>query len=44
MIAGHWYPSATSLGNGDVVSVGGLGPEGDNVESPITEYYSVARS
>jgi hypothetical protein len=24
MIAGHWYPSATEMGNGDVVSLGGL--------------------
>ncbi|MET7902471.1 galactose oxidase early set domain-containing protein [Streptomyces sp. NPDC005355] len=24
MIAGHWYPSATAMGNGDVTSFGGL--------------------
>ncbi|MDX6350825.1 MAG: hypothetical protein QOF84_5615 [Streptomyces sp.] len=24
MIAGHWYPSATEMGNGDVVALGGL--------------------
>ncbi|MET8012655.1 galactose oxidase early set domain-containing protein [Streptomyces sp. NPDC005271] len=24
MIAGHWYPSATAMGNGDIASFGGL--------------------
>jgi hypothetical protein len=42
-IDGHWYPSATVLGNGDVISLGGLGPEGVNVESPVTEYFSWAQ-
>jgi len=41
---GHWYPSATSLGNGDVVSVGGLAESGLNIESNVTEYFSVAQN
>src|SRR5215831_3018016 len=34
---GHWYPSATELGNGDVISFGGLGKDGNG--SDITEYF-----
>jgi Domain of unknown function (DUF1929) len=34
---GHWYPSATELGNGDVISVGGLGQDGNG--SVIAEYF-----
>ncbi|MGH3932922.1 MAG: galactose oxidase-like domain-containing protein, partial [Pseudonocardiaceae bacterium] len=40
---GHWYPSATALGNGDILSVGGLAETGLNIESTATEYYSVAQ-
>jgi Galactose oxidase-like, Early set domain len=36
--AGHWYPSATELGNGDVVSLGGLGE--DSSGTVATEYFS----
>jgi len=35
---GHWYPSATALGNGDVLSLGGLGPSSGG--SVATEYFS----
>ncbi|MFJ9901332.1 galactose oxidase-like domain-containing protein [Streptomyces sp. NPDC101152] len=35
---GHWYPSATELGNGDVVSFGGL--REDSTGSVTTEYWS----
>jgi hypothetical protein len=34
---GHWAPSATELGNGDVVAYGGLTGAGDN--SRTTEYF-----
>jgi hypothetical protein len=34
---GHWYPSATELGNGDVISFGGFGQDGSG--SDITEYF-----
>jgi hypothetical protein len=37
MIAGHWYPSATILGNGDVISLGGLGE--DSSGTVIAEYF-----
>ena len=43
MNGGHWYPSATTLGNGDVLSVGGLAETGKDVESTQTEYFSVAQ-
>jgi hypothetical protein len=33
----HWYPSATELGNGDVISVGGLGQDGNG--NVIAEYF-----
>jgi hypothetical protein len=36
--AGHWYPSATELGNGDVISLGGLGE--DSSGTVATEYFS----
>ena len=36
--SGAWYPSATVLGNGDVVSLGGLGE--DSSGTVATEYYS----
>ncbi|GGM56645.1 hypothetical protein GCM10012275_29750 [Longimycelium tulufanense] len=35
---GHWYPSATALGNGDVLSLGGLNERGDG--SVTVEHYS----
>src|SRR5689334_5369355 len=35
---GHWYPSATELGNGDVISFGGL--RADSTGSVTTEYFS----
>lgn len=37
MLTGHWYPSATALGNGDVISLGGLGPESHGATT--TEYF-----
>jgi hypothetical protein len=41
MNAGHWYPSATSLGNGDVLTLGGLGE--DSSGTVATERYSAAQ-
>jgi hypothetical protein len=38
---GHWYPSATELGNGDVVSFGGL--REDSTGSVTAEYWSNAQ-
>jgi hypothetical protein len=39
---GHWYPSATQLGNGDVLTLGGLNEtSGGTVE---TEYFSAAQN
>jgi hypothetical protein len=37
LISGHWYPSATELGNGDVISYGGLDQKGNG--APIIEYF-----
>lgn len=37
---GHWYPSATELGNGDVISFGGL--REDSTGSVTAEYWSDA--
>ncbi|MDH6131488.1 hypothetical protein P3T37_000857 [Kitasatospora sp. MAA4] len=37
---GHWYPSATEMGDGDIVSFGGL--RGDSSGSVTTELYSAA--
>jgi hypothetical protein len=34
---GRWYPSATELGNGDVISFGGLTATGDG--TPVTDYF-----
>ncbi|WP_214107769.1 glyoxal oxidase [Acrocarpospora catenulata] len=39
---GHWYPSATVLGNGDVFSVGGL--KEDSSGSVATELWSTAEN
>jgi hypothetical protein len=41
MLAGHWYPSATMLGNGDVLSLGGLGE--DSTGTTTTDYFSSAQ-
>jgi hypothetical protein len=41
LIAGHWYPSATILGNGDVISLGGLGE--DSAGTVATEYYDASQ-
>jgi len=38
---GHWYPSATELGNGDVISFGGL--KADSSGSVTAEYFSNAQ-
>lgn len=37
---GHWYPSATEMGDGDILSFGGL--RGDSSGSVTTELYSAA--
>ncbi len=37
LLGGAWYPSATELGNGDVISFGGLNEEGKG--STKTNYY-----
>lgn len=40
--AGHWYPSATELGNGDVLTLGGLN---ENSEGTVeTEYFSAPQN
>ena len=39
---GHWYPSATELGNGDVVSFGGI--DGSGNASFDTEYFKYNQS
>ncbi len=39
---GHWYPSATELGNGDVVSYGGL--DATSAGSTVTEYFNYTKS
>ena len=41
MSAGHWYPSATVMGNGDVISLGGLGE--DSSGTVVTEYFSQSK-
>jgi hypothetical protein len=42
MASGHWYPSATELGNGDVISLGGLGEDGAGTVA--TEYWNSAQN
>ena len=37
LIGGHWLPSATELGNGDVIAFGGLDATGSG--SSVTEYF-----
>jgi hypothetical protein len=37
---GHWYPSATVLGSGDVLSLGGLGE--DSRGTVVTEYFDTS--
>ncbi|MFG1610631.1 galactose oxidase-like domain-containing protein [Actinoplanes sp. NPDC049265] len=41
MTAGSWYPSATMLGNGDVISLGGLGE--DSAGTVATQYFKTAQ-
>jgi Galactose oxidase-like, Early set domain len=41
MLAGHWYPSATMFGNGDILSLGGLGE--DSTGTTTTDYFSSAQ-
>jgi len=38
LLSGAWYPSATELGNGDVISFGGLNGQGKG--STDTDYYT----
>jgi len=38
MTAGSWYPSATVIGNGDVIALGGLGE--DSSGTVATQYFS----
>ncbi|GLW34514.1 galactose oxidase early set domain-containing protein [Actinoplanes regularis] len=40
MTAGSWYPSATELGNGDVISLGGLGEDSNGMVA--TQYFNNA--
>ncbi|WP_322756592.1 galactose oxidase-like domain-containing protein, partial [Frankia sp. Cas3] len=40
---GHWYPSATELGNGDVISLGGLDENG-NGSVEVERFYNTAGS
>ncbi|WP_328472945.1 galactose oxidase early set domain-containing protein [Actinoplanes sp. NBC_00393] len=40
MSAGSWYPSATVLGNGDVIALGGLGE--DSSGTVATQYFDAA--
>jgi hypothetical protein len=42
LIGGMWYPSATELGNGSVISYGGLDGSGNG--SPIIEYFKYDES
>jgi hypothetical protein len=42
MLAGHWYPSATAMGNGDVVALGGLGE--DSSGTVVNEHFSYAQN
>ncbi|MFE1441044.1 galactose oxidase-like domain-containing protein [Streptomyces sp. NPDC058739] len=42
MLAGHWYPSATAMGNGDVISLGGLGE--DSSGTVVNEHFSYAQN
>jgi Domain of unknown function (DUF1929) len=39
--SGAWYPSATAMGNGDVISLGGLGE--DSSGTVATQYFSNAQ-
>ncbi|HKT05122.1 MAG TPA: galactose oxidase-like domain-containing protein [Rugosimonospora sp.] len=39
--AGHWYPSATEMGNGDVITLGGLNE--DSTGTVADEYFSTAQ-
>ncbi|GLY08407.1 MULTISPECIES: galactose oxidase early set domain-containing protein [Actinoplanes] len=41
MSGGSWYPSATIMGNGDVISLGGLGEDSNG--TVLTQYFSDAQ-
>ncbi|MEV6350317.1 galactose oxidase early set domain-containing protein [Actinoplanes sp. NPDC051851] len=41
MSAGSWYPSATAMGNGDVIALGGLGE--DSSGTVATQYFDVSQ-
>ena len=41
MTSGSWYPSATVLGNGDVISLGGLGE--DSSGTVATQYFDTSQ-
>ncbi|MEV4640609.1 galactose oxidase early set domain-containing protein [Actinoplanes sp. NPDC049548] len=41
MSAGSWYPSATVMGNGDVIALGGLGE--DSSGTVATQYFNAAQ-
>jgi hypothetical protein len=38
---GHWYPSATELGNGDIISFGGLDQNSEG--TTVTEYFKYSQ-
>jgi len=42
MSSGSWYPSATIMGNGDVISLGGLGE--DSSGTVATQYFKTSES
>ena len=42
MSSGSWYPSATVMGNGDVISLGGLGE--DSSGTVATQYFKTSES
>ncbi len=42
MTAGSWYPSATVMGNGDVIALGGLGE--DSSGTVATQYFRTSES
>lgn len=41
-LAGHWYPSATAMGNGDVIALGGLAE--DSSGTVVNEHFSYAQN
>ena len=42
MSAGSWYPSATQMGNGDVISLGGLGESSEGTVA--TQYFKASEN